>query len=42
MIDLPETKKLIEELKNKPTTDERLEALEMLLLEQLLGGLEDV
>lgn len=27
---------------NKPTIDERVEALESMILEQLLGGLEDV
>ena len=39
---LPKTKELIEQLTTKPSIDERVEALETMILEQLLGGLEDV
>ena len=42
MIDLTELKRLVEEEKAKPTVEERVEALEMMLLEQLLGGLDNV
>ncbi len=41
-IDLTKLKELVEEERAKPTVEERVEALEMMLLEQLLGGLENV
>lgn len=43
LIDLfPETKKIIDSAEPKPTIEERVEALETMILEQMLGGLEDV
>ena len=37
-INLPKTKELVEKEKEKPTTEERLDALEAAMLEQILGG----
>jgi hypothetical protein len=37
----PKTKEIIEKKKNKPTTEERLAALEAAMLEQILGGCEN-
>lgn len=39
---MPNTKALIEEVKNKPTIEDRVEALESIILEQLMEGLKDV
>jgi hypothetical protein len=39
---LPKTKELLDKAKNKPTIEDRVEALELAMLEQITGGLEDV
>ena len=39
---MPNTKALIENAKNKPTIEQRVEALELAMLEQLMGDVEDV
>jgi hypothetical protein len=41
---MPKTKKILEERKNnpKPTIEDRVEALELVMLEQIMEELEDV